>query len=61
MRSSGILAVPTAVAGIYGMNFDMPGLKLVWVYPACLGFIAVVCLVLFLRERVTWPDERLMA
>ena len=53
--------MPTAVAGIYGINFDMPGLKLVWVYPACLGFIAVVCLVLFLRERVTWPDERLMA
>ena len=51
-----ILAVPTAVAGIYGMNFDMPELKLVWVYLACLGW-----LVLFLRERVTWPDERLMA
>jgi Mg2+ and Co2+ transporter CorA len=53
--------VPTAVAGIYGINFDMPGLKLVWVYPACLGFIAVAYLMLFLRERVTWPDERLMA
>ena len=53
MRSSGILALPTAVAGIYGMNFDMPELKPVWVYPACLGFTAVVCLVLFLRERVT--------
>ena len=56
MPSSGILAVPTAVAGIYGMSFDMPELKLVWVYLACLGW-----LVLFLRERVTWPDERLMA
>jgi Mg2+ and Co2+ transporter CorA len=53
--------VPTAVAGVYGINFDMPGLKLVWVYPACLGFIAVVCLVQSLRERVTWPNERLMA
>ena len=52
---SGILAVPTAVAG-NGMNFDMPELKLVWVYLACLGW-----LVLFLRERVAWPDERLMA
>ena len=44
MRSSGILAVPTAVAGIYGMNFDMPELKLVWVYPALTqrtAFIAV--------------------
>ena len=56
MPSSGILAVPTAVAGIYGMNFDMPELKLVWVYLACLGW-----LVLFLRERVTWPYERLMS
>jgi len=44
--------VPTAVAGIYGMNFEyMPELKLVWGYPACLGFIAVACLVLFLRFR----------
>jgi hypothetical protein len=24
-------------------------------------FIAVAYLMLFLRERVTWPDERLMA
>ena len=31
-----IAAVPTAMAGIYGMNFDyMPELRQVWGYPAC--------------------------
>ena len=37
-----ILAVPTAVAGIYGMNFsDMPELKLRFGYPAVLaGMVA---------------------
>ena len=51
-----ILAVPTAVAGIYGMNFEhMPELKLVWAYPAVLMVIAVVCVVLFLRfRRMGW-------
>jgi len=51
-----ILAVPTAVAGIYGMNFEhMPELALLWGYPAVLLFIAVVCGALYLRfRRMGW-------
>jgi magnesium transporter len=47
-----ILAVPTAVAGIYGMNFDdIPELKLQYGYPAVLVFILAVCSVLYWRFR----------
>jgi magnesium transporter len=47
-----ILAVPTAIAGIYGMNFDnMPELRLPWGYFAVLGVIAAVCIGLFIRFR----------
>ncbi|MCD0503561.1 magnesium and cobalt transport protein CorA [Bordetella petrii] len=47
-----ILAVPTAVAGIYGMNFEfMPELKSVWGYPVTLLGIATVCSVLYWRFR----------
>jgi magnesium transporter len=39
-----ILAVPTMIAGIYGMNFDfMPETKQPWGYPAVLAVIVVVC------------------
>ncbi|MDI2130098.1 magnesium and cobalt transport protein CorA [Yinghuangia seranimata] len=42
--SAALLAVPTLVAGIYGMNFDhMPELHETWGYPAALGFMAAVC------------------
>ncbi|MGE0217671.1 magnesium/cobalt transporter CorA [Mycolicibacterium sp.] len=42
-----IAAVPTAVAGIYGMNFDhMPELHWAWGYPAVLALMAAVCLLL---------------
>ncbi len=39
-----ILAVPTAVAGIYGMNFEhMPELRWVWGYPAVMvGIVGVI-------------------
>ncbi|HWW25896.1 MAG TPA: magnesium/cobalt transporter CorA [Caulobacter sp.] len=39
-----ILAVPTAVAGIYGMNFEhMPELRWVWGYPAVMvGIVGLV-------------------
>jgi magnesium transporter len=38
-----ILAVPTAVAGIYGMNFEhMPELKWTWGYPAVMAGIAAI-------------------
>lgn len=47
-----ILAVPTAVAGIYGMNFEfMPELKLPWGYPVTLTCIATACSVLYWRFR----------
>ncbi|HUQ39700.1 MAG TPA: magnesium/cobalt transporter CorA [Acidimicrobiales bacterium] len=43
-----ILAVPTAIAGIYGMNFDhMPELRWLWGYPFALSVMAVACLTLF--------------
>jgi magnesium transporter len=38
-----LVAVPTLVAGIYGMNFEhMPELKWVWGYPLALGIMVVV-------------------
>jgi len=47
-----ILAVPTAVAGIYGMNFEfMPELKSHWGYPLTLSGIATACAVLYWRFR----------
>lgn len=47
-----ILAVPTAIAGIYGMNFDMmPELHWKYGYFAVLGVVATVCGLLFWRFR----------
>ena len=47
-----ILAVPTAVAGIYGMNFDdMPELRLTYGYPIVVAGMATICLVLFWRFK----------
>lgn len=47
-----ILAVPTAVAGIYGMNFEnMPELKSPYGYPAVLLVIAAACVFLWRRFR----------
>ncbi len=47
-----ILAVPTAIAGIYGMNFDyMPELHHKWGYPAVWAVILGICGGLFLRFR----------
>ena len=47
-----ILAVPTAVAGIYGMNFDvMPELHWRYGYFAVLAFVAAVCGGLYWRFR----------
>ena len=40
-----IVAVPTMVAGVYGMNFEhMPELHWRFGYPAVLLLIAVICL-----------------
>lgn len=51
-----ILAVPTAVAGIYGMNFhDMPELNMPYGYPAMLAGTAAVCGLLYWKfRRIKW-------
>ncbi len=51
-----ILAVPTAIAGIYGMNFEyMPELQSRYGYFVVLGVIAIVCTTLYLRfKRARW-------
>jgi magnesium transporter len=47
-----LIAVPTLVAGIYGMNFEhMPELKWLFGYPASLAFMAGVDMYLFRRFR----------
>jgi hypothetical protein len=43
-----IIAVPTAIVGIYGMNFEhMPELRQVWGYPAVLALLVIVCTSLY--------------
>jgi magnesium transporter len=51
-----ILAVPTAIAGIYGMNFKyMPELDWRWGYPTVLVLIVSVCCGLYWRfRRIGW-------
>lgn len=51
-----ILAVPTAIAGIYGMNFaNMPELKTTYGYFVVIGLIVVMCLILFVRfKKAKW-------
>ena len=47
-----ILAVPTAIAGIYGMNFDnMPELKWHYGYFLVIGLIVAICGGLYYRFR----------
>ena len=51
-----ILAVPTAIAGIYGMNFEhMPELKTTYGYFVVLGVISAICAILYIRfKRARW-------
>lgn len=51
-----ILAVPTAIAGIYGMNFKhMPELETHYGYFVVLGVIVAVCMLLYFRfKRAGW-------
>ena len=51
-----IIAVPTAVAGIYGMNFEhMPELEWRFGYPAVLLLILAACIALWIRfRRIGW-------
>jgi magnesium transporter len=47
-----ILAVPTAIAGIYGMNFEyMPELKWGYGYFLVLGVVATICGTLYVRLK----------
>jgi magnesium transporter len=47
-----IAAVPTLVAGLYGMNFDyMPELRWTYGYPMVLAGIAAICLLLYRAFR----------
>ncbi|RZL69544.1 MAG: magnesium transporter, partial [Sphingomonas sp.] len=51
-----ILAVPTAIAGIYGMNFEnMPELKTEYGYFVVLGVIGIVCAALYVKfKQAKW-------
>lgn len=47
-----IAAVPTMIAGIYGMNFDdMPELHQWWGYPAILAVMFTVCTTMYVQFR----------
>ena len=47
-----ILAVPTAIAGIYGMNFkNMPELETPYGYPTVIAAIIIICGILYWRFR----------
>ena len=47
-----ILAVPTAMAGIYGMNFaNMPELQWRYGYYAVIGTVAIICIALYVNFR----------
>jgi magnesium transporter len=47
-----ILAVPTAIAGIYGMNFEhMPELKWTYGYYVVVACVASICTLLYVRFR----------
>ena len=51
-----ILAVPTAIAGIYGMTFvNMPELQWKYGFFLVVGAIAAICAVLFARfKQARW-------
>ena len=51
-----IIAVPTMVAGIYGMNFkNMPELDWVWGYPAAVAVMVVIDVWLYFNfKKVQW-------
>ena len=47
-----LVAIPTMIAGVYGMNFDhMPELKWIWGYPLALGLMVGIDIWLFWRFR----------
>ena len=45
---AGVIATPTLIAGVYGMNFDhMPELHSHWGYPTCIAVMVIVCSLLY--------------
>ncbi|MFZ1178557.1 MAG: magnesium/cobalt transporter CorA [Mycobacterium sp.] len=49
---AGIVAVPTMIAGVYGMNFHfMPELNWAWGYPVVLALMVAICLLLYWQFR----------
>jgi magnesium transporter len=53
---AGILAVPTAIAGIYGMNFqNMPETRTNSGYFVVLIVMATICVILYFRfKKIDW-------
>jgi len=50
-----ILAIPTLIAGIYGMNFEMPELHWPFAYPGILAVMGVLCgLLYWWFDRAGW-------
>jgi magnesium transporter len=51
-----ILGVPTAIAGIYGMNFThMPELHAPYGYPIAIGAMLSICVALYVRfKKLRW-------
>jgi magnesium transporter len=51
-----IIAVPTLITGVYGMNFEhMPELSWTFGYPAALALMALICLALYRYfHKVGW-------
>lgn len=51
-----LIAVPTLIAGVYGMNFAyMPELQWRYGYPTCVGLMAVIDVCLYFRfRRAQW-------
>ena len=51
-----IVAVPTMIAGVYGMNFDvMPELRWEYGYPLVLALMAATCIALYIGfKRTRW-------
>ena len=51
-----IIAVPTMIAGLYGMNFDvMPELRWTYGYPAVLATTVAICGALYVSfKRSKW-------
>jgi len=49
-----LIAVPTMIAGVYGMNFEhMPELKWIWAYPATIATMLLIDIYLYWRFKKT--------